>query len=57
MQQLENTCTKAAEWNVTCHYDKQKESTNFMECMALFVLEKEQGWDAYFRPTMEYRKG
>lgn len=45
--------TKTAKWNITCHYDKEKEPTDFMECMALFMLEKEQGWDASFRPIIE----
>lgn len=41
------------EWNVTCHYDEEKEPTDFVECVALFMLEKDQGWDSCFRPIME----
>ncbi len=56
LKQPENNCTETVNWNVTCHYDKVKESSNFMECMALFMLEKEQGWDAGFRPIVEHNK-
>lgn len=40
-------------WNVTCHYNEEKEPTDFIECAALFTLEKTQGWDFYFRPIIE----
>ncbi|HBA97343.1 MAG TPA: hypothetical protein DCZ23_04455 [Lachnospiraceae bacterium] len=53
-KQLERDCTEAAEWNIICHYDTGKEPADFMECMALFMLESEQGWDSCFRPVIEY---
>ena len=52
LKQLEKDYTEAAKWDITCHYDKGKEPLDFMECMALFMLEKEQGWDSGFRPVI-----
>lgn len=43
-------------WDVTCHYDNGKEPASFIECMALFMLEQEQGWDAGFKPCQEKRE-
>lgn len=43
-------------WEVTCHYDNSYNNgttgpAGFMECMALFVLEKQQGWDSSLKPA------
>ena len=40
---------------ITCHYDNGKEPASFIECMALFMLEQEQGWDADFKPCQAER--
>lgn len=37
-------------WKVTGYYDEEEESATILECMALFELENEQGWDADFKP-------
>lgn len=42
-------------WDVTCHYDNVKEPASYTECMALFMLEQEQGWDAGFKPFQAER--
>lgn len=49
-QDRPDTGTEISGWNVKCHYNK-KEPAGFMECTALFMLEKKQGWDADFRPA------
>ena len=42
-------------WKVTCHYDNNYNNgagpASFMECMALFALEKQPGWDSDFKPA------
>jgi len=50
---LTGDSTEVPAWSVTCQYDKEKEPASFMECMALFMLEQEQGWDKDFRPVFE----
>lgn len=40
-------------WHVSCHYNSDEMSMGFMECAALFYLEVQLGWDAYFRPVCE----
>lgn len=48
-----STKNETSRWKVTCHYDvckDGKEPVSFMECMALFGLEKKQGWDNDFKP-------
>ncbi|MCI9080408.1 MAG: hypothetical protein HFH68_16125 [Lachnospiraceae bacterium] len=60
-----NTNEEDTLWEVTCHYDNnynnRTEPASFMECVALFVLEKQQGWNSDFRPAcpagMETRNG
>lgn len=56
---VNNTENKTSIWEVTCHYDNPgqgKEPASFMECMALFMLEKKQGWDSSFRPAASFFK-
>lgn len=50
-----NTDGENTGWEVTCHYDNNYNNgtgpASFMECMALFVLEKQQGWDSDLKPA------
>ena len=51
---FDNTDGENQGWEVTCHYDDNNNGTgpaSFMECVALFVLEKQQGWDSDFKPA------
>lgn len=60
-----NTNAENTGWEVTCHYDNSYNNgtgpASFMECVALFVLEKQQGWTYDFKPAcpsdIDGRKG